>query len=117
MAEHNEQQTPDHDAAGYERRDVSIAKLAVYGIAGMAFLITLVIFMVGYFVDVHEGVVQQQVLTPESTQLRELRARETEKLYSYDVLNADSGIYQIPIERAMKVMADEAYQQRLTRSQ
>ena len=60
-----------------------------------------------------ENLIYEQQLSTRSKTLRDLRATEEETLNSYKVLNADSGRYQIPIEQAMKLMADEAYQRRL----
>ena len=45
-------------------------------------------------------------------QRREIELQATEKLDQYDVVNADSGIYRIPIDRAIELMVNRAYEQR-----
>jgi len=53
------------------------------------------------------------VLAPESAGVREQRAREIELLSSYDVINAEDGVYRIPVRRAMELMADEAFRKQI----
>ena len=43
-------------------------------------------------------------------ELREARAAAASQLTQYDVVSAAEGIYQIPIDQAMNLMANEAYQ-------
>jgi hypothetical protein len=68
-----------------------------------------------FFVSEKEKVVYETLLKPESNELLDLRAKELDILNSYKTLNADKGIYQIPIERAMQLLADEYSQQRYER--
>jgi len=112
MTESNEHNSaPERD--GYEKKDVSLKKVFIYGIAGIILLIISVIFVVDQFIAVKEEVVYEQVLRPESAALRELRAREIEELGGYKLLNEKDSVYRIPIERAKELMADEAYRERL----
>jgi hypothetical protein len=64
------------------------------------------------FLSTSEELVDQTVYKPQSTAIRELRAREAEELNSYKLLDPNKKIYQIPIDRAIKLMADEAYMKR-----
>ena len=106
-----------HDGhAGYEKRDVHIGKVFGYAGGGMVLLVIIIIFMLDYFVMVREENVYEAVLKPESAELRELRAREIEELTAYRVVDVDKGIYQIPINRAMDLLADEAFRRRESRS-
>ena len=66
-----------------------------------------------YFISVAEEIKYEQVLAPESADAREQRARETELLSSYDIVNAEDGVYRIPIRRAMELMADEAFRKQI----
>lgn len=98
--------------SGYEKRDVSLNKVILYGVLGIIVLVIALIFIMDYFTAVKEEIVYESVLKPESAALRELQARETEELNSYKLLDAEKKIYRIPIERAKKLLADEAYRER-----
>jgi len=47
------------------------------------------------------------VYNVESNQLREIRAAEQQKLNNYEVLDAEKGVYRIPLERAMELYVQE----------
>jgi len=104
------QQLEESIKAGYEKRDVAIGKILAFGFAGVIVIIVAIVFVIDFFDVYTQEVIEDVVYTPESVQLRELRARETEVLTSYKLLDPDKGIYQIPIERAMELIADEAFQ-------
>ena len=110
MPETNENNT------GYEKRDVSLGRVFLYGILGVIFLVIIIIFVVDQFISVKEEIIYEQVLRPESAALRELRAREIEELDSYKLLNDKDSIYRIPIERAKQLMADEAYREAMKKT-
>jgi hypothetical protein len=97
---------------GYEKQDVNLTKVFFFGILGVVILTVIVLFALDYFTAAKEEAVYEAVLKPQSAPLRELRAREEEELNSYAVLDAQKGIYRIPIERAMELMANEAYRAR-----
>ena len=103
---------PKTNDSGYEKRDVSLSKVVLYGLLGIIVLVIALIFVMDYFTAVKEEIVYESVLKPESTTLGELQARETEELNSYKLLDAEKKIYRIPIDRAKKLMADEAYRER-----
>lgn len=45
------------------------------------------------------------------TQLRETEAQAAQKLSQYEVIDEQAGTYRIPIDRAMDIMANQAYQE------
>jgi hypothetical protein len=45
------------------------------------------------------------------TELQETETEAARQLNQYDVVSEEEGVYRIPIERAMDLMADEAYQE------
>ncbi|GAB4315802.1 MAG: hypothetical protein Kow0074_03570 [Candidatus Zixiibacteriota bacterium] len=105
--------TPDHSAdIGYEKSDVNVGRMLVVAALAIVFTLMVVVFMNELFVFEKEQLVQEMVLSPESKALRELRAREDRELHSYGVIDTANGVYRIPIDRAMKLMADEAFQER-----
>lgn len=98
--------------SGYEKRDVSAVKIILYGILGVIAVVIVIFFIWEVFSATRERLVQKMILEPQSAAIRELRARETEELNSYKLLDAEKGTYQIPIERAIELMADEAFQKK-----
>jgi hypothetical protein len=97
------------DQPGYETRDVDLKKVAIWAVVTTLLVIFSVIFVWDYFIGAREKIVERVVLAPESTELRELRAREAEELGTYKLLDSAKGQYRIPIERAMELVAEEAY--------
>ena len=95
--------------SGYEKRDVSATRIILFGSLGVVAVVIILIFIWEVFSATSEKLVQEMVLRPQSAAIRDLRARETEELNSYKLLDAEEGIYQIPIDRAIKLMAEEAY--------
>ncbi|MBD3169896.1 MAG: hypothetical protein GF307_10470 [candidate division Zixibacteria bacterium] len=98
--------------AGYEKSDVNVGKVILYGAVIALIVIVSVIGLWQFFTAEKERLVYDVVLKIESAKLRDLRARETEELNSYAVLDERKGTYRIPIERAMKLMAEEAYREK-----
>ena len=92
----------------YEKKDVNL--LSVFGLSAVLIIILIVIlvFLINYFVQSKEEIVYETLLKPESVELKDLFAAEKEKLNSYKILDPDKGIYQIPIDRAMELVAGEA---------
>ena len=99
--------------SGYEKQDVSVNKVVLWGVMSILIVVVVIIWGLDYFTAVKEEIVQTQVLSPQSVALRELRAREAEELGSYKRLDSAGGIYRVPIDRAMEIIADEAYRERL----
>ncbi|MGD9489146.1 MAG: hypothetical protein AB7W47_14070 [Calditrichaceae bacterium] len=97
----------------YEKQDINISKIIGYAVAIIVLLASILVFLNEYFVFARENLVFEKVLKPESIELREIRAAEEKELNTYKLLDAENGIYQIPIERAIQVIADETYESRL----
>ena len=96
--------------SGYEKKDINLNKIFLTGVIAVVTVIIIIVFILDYFTAVKEELVYKQVLQPASAQLRELRARENEELNSYKLLDPRKGIYRVPIDRAMELIADEAFQ-------
>jgi hypothetical protein len=106
---------PDAPKTGNPRLDrpaAGLSEVIIYGIFGMIILIIALIFMADYFTAVKETIVSESAPKPESAALTELQARETEQLTGYEVTNLERRTYAIPIERAKKLLADEAQRER-----
>lgn len=102
-----------HDRPGYETGDVNTKKIIIFG---LGFVIVLALILIGLyqlFTAETEKQVYESVLKPESVPLRELHAREDEILNSYKLLDPAKKVYQIPIARAMQLLAEEAARQQI----
>lgn len=98
-----------NEHSGYERRDVNMKLILLISLTGVLFVVISVIVIDSVFISAKEEIIHETVLSPESSALRELRVREDEVLNSYKLLDSARGIYQIPVERAMDLVANEAY--------
>lgn len=110
--EHNS--TPQPNSAGYETRDVNLKGIFLIAALVIVVIVVILILLNEFFLMSKEELVQEQVLAPESVALRELRVHEDEVLGSYGVVDKEKAIYRVPIQRAMKLVADEAYQERVS---
>ena len=108
----SEHQITHGSGEGYEKRDVNVRMTLLVAIIIVVFIGVCLVYLSDQFTRDKEEMVYDMVLKPQSVTLRELRASETQTLTSYKLLDPAKGIYQIPIERAMQLMADEAYRQR-----
>lgn len=56
--------------------------------------------------------IRQAAIDPSGyTELRETEAQAAQKLNQYGVIDRENGVYRIPIERAMDIVANQAYQE------
>jgi len=104
---------PDKTNSGYEKSDVSSTKLFIAAFVILFLIVILVIFVNDMFVASKDKLVEDIVLSKPSAELRELHAREEKVLQNYKILDADHGVIQIPIDRAMGLLADEAFREKL----
>jgi hypothetical protein len=107
-------QDTDTPNSGYEKSDVKLGKIALWGTTATVILVALIMFSLDFFKVTREELIYDMVLKPESVKLIELRMRESEELTSYSVIDAEKGIYRIPIEEAMKIIIKEANRNRNT---
>jgi len=96
----------NHGNPGYEKRDVNIKKLVLWGIVGIVIVVISLVALVEYFLITKEDYYYQAVEKPRSQELMELRERETRELNSYELLDEEKDIYRIPIQRAMELIAE-----------
>ncbi|RJP82568.1 MAG: hypothetical protein C4524_00560 [Candidatus Zixiibacteriota bacterium] len=109
MAEPKDLEEIQHDETHYERRDANLrGVLIIAGVSSVILIVSLVVVW-NLFIATREELVQEVVLAPESAALRELRTREDQVLYGYGLTDSAAGIYRIPIDRAMQLLAEEAY--------
>jgi hypothetical protein len=97
----------ENKSSGYEKKDVNVPIIIGVAITSIAILVIMIIVLIDIFKIQKENVIYNSVLSQESKQLVELRTYEHETLNNYKLLDAEKGIYQIPIERAMQLLAEE----------
>ncbi len=91
------------NTSGYEKSDVNVKKVMA---PIVAFSFVMVLCMIGldqYFVIAKEKMYYNQVLKPESMEIKELHQKETEMLTNYKMMDEKKRMYQIPIQRAMEL--------------
>ncbi len=98
----------EHGGVDYERRDINAKMVFIYTFVILFCLIGFITVVHEYFIELVDETVQEQVLTQPNEALQALHEQETETLTTYKVLDESKGIYQIPIERAMEILAAEA---------
>jgi hypothetical protein len=101
-----------HDEVAHEKTDVNLSGIVIVAVVSVVILITSLILLDDIFVLWVERDKQEYVYGVPSAELNTIRSKASEKLNRYAVLDADKGVYQLPIERAMKLIADEAYSKR-----
>jgi len=99
--------------AGYEKSDVNVKRILTIVVSIALFLVVAFIVLNGFFIKSREALMYEQVLKPGSKKLQALHEREAEILYSYGVVDSANNVYRIPIDRAMKLEAEEAFQRRV----
>jgi len=99
--------------AGYEKSDVNSLKIILYSILSVFILAAILLFLYNYFLAEKEEMVFEEQLKPQSVLLRDLRAHEEEVLTTYKLLDTEKGIYRIPIDRAMQLIAEENFRKQL----
>jgi hypothetical protein len=93
---------------GYEKRDTNVYLIIVLGGLLMVLFIFAIWFTWQVYFQAQDRLVQQVVTQPQLDSLRQARILEREPLRQYTLLDSDAGIYSIPIDSAMKMMAEEA---------
>jgi len=91
---------------GYEKSDTNVRMIIIVAIASIVFVIISIIFLNELFLAEKEQLIYDAVLAPESEELLKLRAFEAEEAITYRAIDSTDR-YQIPIERAMELIAAE----------
>jgi hypothetical protein len=81
--------------------------IALLSFTVLIFILGSMFALTAYWNWYYDGTVES-ANKPEPSQLKELRTRETQQLSDYRYLNRDKGVVQIPVDRAMQVIVQEA---------
>ena len=101
---------PDAPKTGYEKRDANTRAITIGLIVGVLIIVVTLIGLEQLYVLTREEVVKENVLSQMDPRLRELHAQETRILTTYGVIDKAKGVYRIPVDRAMELMVEEAFQ-------
>jgi hypothetical protein len=115
MAEHAEfrEEFPDEHPHSYDHTEPKGSLLLILIVLTAVLLILMALGIQYYYQTLRENEIQQRVLIPENTQLRDLRDKEAYELSTYGYTDKAAGKVRIPIERAMQVVAQEAKENRV----
>jgi hypothetical protein len=102
-----------HDV-DYDRSDPRALLIAGLGICSIIGLVLVILGVQAYFDHIREEEAYQSVYAPVAQQLQDLHAKEAEELNTYKYLDRNKGTVQIPISRAMQLLAEEAANHKLT---
>jgi uncharacterized membrane protein len=97
----------EHGSAGYEKKDVNVRAVILAAAVIVVIIVASLVFVDQYVTSQNEQAVYENRLKPDNPQLLELSAHEEVELNGYKRLDSTKGWYQIPIERAMELIAQE----------
>jgi uncharacterized iron-regulated membrane protein len=99
--------------AGFDTEEPNTRGILVFTGATVVLFIAVLIGVTYYFNNVYERREYEQVLAPQSEQLKELNAREDWELSHYRYVDKAKGQVRIPLNRAMELLVKEAAEGKL----
>jgi len=95
---------PEHPSS-YEKRDANVTGIAIIGFAVVAFIIISAVLLDDFFVHTREKLIYEAAQAPVTLEQAEMDFHNDSLLTTYGVIDTTRGIYHIPIERAMEIIA------------
>jgi hypothetical protein len=92
----------------FDRSEPRALLITGFGIATIIGLIAVILGIQAYFDHIREQAVYEKVDVPVSDDLKNLHSQENEELNTYKYIDRKTGAVQIPISRAMQLIAQEA---------
>jgi hypothetical protein len=92
----------------FDRSEPHALLITGFGIASVIGLIIIILGIQAYFDHLREQAEYEKVAVPVSEDLKNLRSQEDEQLNHYKYLDRNTGVIQIPIGRAMELIAQES---------
>jgi hypothetical protein len=93
--------------AGYEKKDVNLKFVIGFSIFAIIFFVVILVFLTDYYITSESEIIYEKQLKPESITLKDILREEEEILTTYKILDAEKGVYRIPIDRAIKLLAEK----------
>ena len=91
---------------GYEKKDVNVRFVIGISLVSIIVFVLILILLSDYFIATQSEITYETQLQPVSVMLDEILGEEEEILTTYKVLDAEKGVYRIPIERAIKLLSE-----------
>ncbi len=96
------------DNVDFDRRDAKSGTIAIVSIVSILVLIGLVVGVDYLFTVTFEQVEHEQFSAVASKELIAIHEREDEQLHKYGYINKEKGIVRLPVERALRLVEEEA---------
>ena len=95
----------------YEKQDVNL--ISVIGISAVLIIIFIIIlvFLSDFFIASKEDEIYESQLKPESVDLKKIQSEEDKILTTYELLDPENAVFRIPVDQAMRILAEEASKQ------
>lgn len=106
-----EHEIPHHDPEeGFDRTEPAVGAIWGFAIGSVVLLILIIVALQGYFEELYQQAVHDNILVAPSSQLQTVRDRDAWNLshYMYGDHKETSGRVRIPIDKAMEMFAQEA---------
>lgn len=115
MADHGEYREEIHGEHphSYDHAEPRYGQIAILGGLTVVLLIVVGIGLQVYYQNVYERQTYEKVLSQDNIQLQELRRKETWELENYAIIDKAKGSVRLPIREAMRLVAQEAAENRL----
>jgi hypothetical protein len=110
---HDDHSSPADANQGYERSDTRGRSIFIGLAVSIIAIIAIIVFLNEFFVMTQEEIVMEQVASRVDPKLSEIRAVEERNISIYEWADSTTQTVRIPVERAMELMVEEAYQERL----
>ncbi|KAA3611194.1 MAG: hypothetical protein D8M58_14565 [Calditrichaeota bacterium] len=94
-------------SSGYEKKDVSVKGLILGTIGLVLLIIVMVVFVRDYFVYNMENAITESAVNNPAKDLMEIQKAENQLLTRFKVIDKEKGMYQIPIDLAMKLVVQD----------
>ena len=108
---HEHQPIAHHDPSeGFDRSEPNTPAIWMFTIGSFAVLVLVIVAIAGYFDQIYQQAVHDKVLVAPSSQLLDVRNRDSWNLthYMYGDLDKKSGRVRIPVDDAMQAFAKDA---------
>ncbi len=93
--------------SGYEKKDANVRFIAIVALVLIVVIAGIGVMLNELFLITTEDAIQDAVLSVDSEELAKLRAHEDSLLSSYELLDTSSGVWRIPIDSAIEIVAGE----------
>ncbi len=111
VGEHVELKTEDEELAaavghGVHNDDLDYKRLFFWTVTGTALVIVIVVWLIQFSQDAYFDAQLEASVNSEFSSVKELKAKDAETLNSFGVVDAENGIYRIPIDEAINKIAE-----------